>query len=96
MRLILVILSWLETGLSTRWRRKRGKLRPLWFAGLGSGGAGCRGAERGRLVRAAACPGGAWHRPSEKRGRWGQAVCVWQAVCADIGPGSGVQRGQPR
>lgn len=92
MRLILVILSWLETGLSALWRRKKRKLRSLWFVGLCSGVAGCRGAERGRLVRAAACPRGSWHHPSEKHGA---SCCLWQAVCADIGPGSRVQLGQP-
>ena len=82
-RLILAILSWLETGLFTLWRRKRGKLRPLRFVGFCSGVAGCGGAETGRLVSAAACPRGSWHRLS---GKHGASCCLWQAVCADTGP----------
>lgn len=90
MRLILAILSRLETGLSTLWRRKRGKLRPLRFVGFCSGVAGCGGADRGRLVSAAACPRGSWHRLS---GKHGASCCLWQAVCADIGLGLQVPAG---
>lgn len=51
--------------------------------GFCSGVAGCGGAETGRLVSAAACLRGSWHRLS---GKHGASCCLWQAVCADIGP----------